>query len=495
SATTPDLTYAAFWADDFPNNGPIYYMTANGYTPEMFISAETAGANTITSNPAGTISWKALDVTRNPAEWFNPANGFELFWAEKERGYWVYLSQGFNNPVTLADVQFSSTSRVYKHFNVPEVGGESDVYPVFNWFSGSLTARVGGLVRANYTSGQSYNVQADVNGETVVLTPTGPVYAAGSDFTAYVSDFAVSSLRPTSAIEAEVTASDGLGGRNSGSTVLQYVQPSTPTLSFNGNILTAASDPNAHNILLFNGHPSDANYNHIEAYAATEGNVSIDLSAVEGINYPVALAVPTDGEVADENNVSFRDIVKELLIGASTGAPDTLAGSFSSGTSVYSNLRRQFYLPVYSNTAHLRVSASENNATKPIAFYQTGTLDQTKNDYGVQLAGNGSNLQNRIATVVFQPKDAALADGGLTHANLYTDGNEFVGELGYIQSVYQGEVFYVFVIEDTTGATGSWYYGVFQGNNGLQWGVNGNINGGGDPYKLVVRRVDTLQQL
>ncbi|MDR3163038.1 MAG: hypothetical protein LBT81_04185 [Helicobacteraceae bacterium] len=500
SPTVADLTYAAFWADDFPSNGPIYYMTANGYTPEMFISAETADINTTTSNAPGTISWKALDVTRNPAEWFDPANGFELFWTEKERGYWVYLSQGFENPVGVSGAQITSTSRVYKHFNLP--AGGSDVYPVFNWFNGSLTARVRGLVRPNYTSGQSYNVQADINGERVVMTPTGPLYASGSDFTAEISDFSVSSLRPIGAIDATVTASDGLGGRSSADINITYVQPATPTLTFSGNTLTAASDPNAKNILLFNGHQPDTNYRHIAFFPATaEGNASFNLSEVSGITYPAALLdIPFDGAVADENNDTYRDIVKELLVGASTGAPDVVTGNYAGGTSVYSNLRRQFYLPVYSGTAHLKISAAEQNATKPVSFYNLPAFDQNKTDYGVQFAyttGVGAN----IVTVVFQPKDVALSDGGITHVNLYSeDGDAFLGELGYIRSVYEGEAFYVYVIPDTAGATGSWYYGVFQGDRITgnpplgQWGIDPNVNSN-TPYKVVVRRVDTRQQL
>ncbi|GHV04660.1 hypothetical protein AGMMS50229_06490 [Campylobacterota bacterium] len=517
SPSISNLTYTPFWAEDFPDNGPIYYMTENNFTPQMILTAETDWAGTLISGGApGTISWKALDLTRDPAEWFLPANGFELFWAEKERGYWVYLAENFANSVSVGAPDITASSVVIKHFNAL-VEGTTDEYEVFNWFSGYITAKVGGLIRPSYTSGQSYNVYAMVGDQKVPLSPTGTVNAfSQSDFTAYISDYEVSSVRPTGVIEIDVTATDGLGGKDTtiGVATLEfpYVKPATPELKFDGNSLTVTSDPNAEFVLIFEGKQKDSDH-HTVAQVEFEdnGTKEIDLSSLPGISYPAAV-IPVDwnGTIPDEN-AALGTIIKEWLIGASTGPADNYAGpgKYSSGASVYSNLRVQKYLPVYSGTAFLRIAPSlgEIDAVNPIKLNSAPAGFDLTRDYGVQLRADDVNStgtlkvqQNYITTVVFQPRDVNLSDAAPFHANLFIDDSgteQFIGELAWIRAAYQGDVFYVFVVQDAVGAVGEWFYGTFPGDagGGKVWADNGSNINNGTNYKLKLQKVTTSQQL
>lgn len=489
SANVENLTYTAVWAEDFPNNGPLYYLAGQGYKPEMFITAVTSDGSTLST--AGTVSWKALDVTRDPVEWFDAASEFEVFWAEKERGYWVYLDTGYTNPVTASNTRVSS-SVVNKHFE-NAINAATKEGTVFNWFDGYLTADVGGLVRPNYTSGQSYNVATTIGTATLPMATTGAVFAGGSSaFTTYLSDYEVSSLRPTGLIEANVSASDGLGGRDTDGVIITYVKPSTPALSFGANSITATSNTYAQNILIFDGNVSDLDHAPVHTEAATDGAATIDMTTVSGVAFPDALDVNGTGYVPPYAT-ALGSIVKDLRFVASTGAADTVSSGIASGASVYSNMRQQAYVPAYSGTGHLVVgpTLSETNATIPYLYNVGGVTGDATRDYGVQL-GAEAGVVGYYATLVYEPKDSELTEGGFIHANLFVDG-VFVAQLGYMRSDYQGEPFFLYVIQNAEGATGKWYYGVFPGNNATEtWGTSGTVSG--TNYRLDLVEVSGLVQ-
>lgn len=491
SANLDNLTYSAVWADDFPNNGPLYYLAGNGYKPEMIITATTSDGNGVVAS-TGTISWKALDATRDPVEWFDPANNFEVFWAEKERGYWVYLDTGYTNPVTAENTRVSSRV-VNKHFDnvINAATGEGTV---FNWFDGYLTSTVGGLVRTNYTSGQSYNVQAAIGSVSVPLATTGAVSSGKSNFTTYMSDYEVSSVRPTGLLEANVSASDGLGGRASSGVTIDYVKPSTPVLSMTSNTLTATSNSYAANILIYDGNVSDMNHTAVYSTAATGGVATIAMSSVSAIAYPGTEDVNGTGGVPAYPG-TLGTIVKDLRVVASTGTADTVSGGIASGASVYSNMRQQRYIPAYSSTGHLTVSVSDQNQSIGQLYNFGGVTGAATRDYGVQLGYELTGTTN-IMTLVYQPKSSyTLNSAGPTHALLYADGVH-VATVGYTRTGYQGEPFYLYVIEDTVGAVGSWYYGTFPGDSANAtetWGVT-TPTVSGSLYRLDLVKVSGLVQ-
>ncbi|MGE4294325.1 MAG: hypothetical protein AB7E49_01330 [Campylobacterales bacterium] len=484
SATVGNLTYTAVWAEDFPNNGPLYYVTGNGYKPEMIITA-------VTNDNSNVISWKALDVTRDPAEWFDNANDFELFWTEKERGYWVYLETGYTNPVSVSGTAPSGYV-VNKHFN-NELDA-SGVGSVFNWFDGSLDATVDGLVRSGYTSGESYTVNANVAGASIPMMTDGAIFSGTqSTFTTYLSDFEVSAFRPTGLLEANVTASDGLGGRGTDGAIITYAKPTTPAVTFSGNSdVSIVSDTYADRVLIFDGNITDLNPSPIASVMLTDGSAAESLTSISGITYPAATTAPVGDNDVPVYADALGTILKDLRFIASTGAADTGA-TYASGRSVYSDMKQLIYAPLYSDTARLTiVNGNEGMATTTPWLYDgsNGNDGQlaTRN-YGVQLHV-ASGATNKIS-VFFEPVDETLGSTVPNHFNFdvcpqptsagacSNPATVTTGVIGY-ENGYEGKPFYVYV-ENTTG-TGKLWYGVFPDKD--------NYAG----TKLVLRTDDAITQ-
>jgi hypothetical protein len=460
-----NLTYTSVWAEDFPNDGALYYLAGNGFKPEMILTGVTSDGNN-TSNPAGTISWKALDLTRDPKAWFDSANDFELFWTEKERGYWVYTESGYTNPVTVSGVNLNNTSLVTKHFNNREiVAGTTDEIRVFNWLDGYISASVGGLSRPIYTSGESYTVRARLDSEYIPLTTTGAVSGSAADFTAYLNDFEVQSLRPTGLRDLNVTATDGLGGRAQSGVQLQYVQPATPVVAISGTDLNVTSNIYANNVLLFQGDVSDENNGaNQRVYEGTltagVGVVNLNSAAIE---YPV-IDSPTpsvEHNVSAYHETNNNAMIADLrVVAASAPATNSL--------SVYSNMRRVPYVPAYSDTFHLRADG-EANVTKHTAAFgnaEGNGYDANTSDDVAFRGANGRNL-----TLVYRPinPNQGLAANSPVHVDVQLGLNGPIAQIQYLKE-YEGQYFYVY-----DHSNNNWYYGIFPGDESASnvWGQSG----------------------
>ncbi|MDR1451503.1 MAG: hypothetical protein LBI57_04115 [Helicobacteraceae bacterium] len=455
----PNLTYTSVWAEDFPNGGALYHISGNGFKPEMILTGVTSDG-TFAANSAGSIGWKALDVTRDPADWFNSANDFELFWTEKERGYWVYVQSGYTNPVTVSGVNLNDTSVVTKHFNNRESVGLNELQ-VFNWLDGYVSASVGGLTRPNYTSGETYVVRARLDGDYLPLVATGGVVGSSATFSAYLNDFEVGSLRPTGPRDLNVTATDGLGGGATSGVQIVYVQPATPEVNISGSTLTATSNAYANAIALFAGHVSDENNGAGErraTAAATAGVGTIDLSSAN-IDYPTKVDINATRHVTPPYNVDTNPdpIIDLRVIAATRTATDPF--------SVYSNMRRVNFAPAYSNTFHAYANG-EQNITVHTAAYGNALANYDANT-SADIAFRGANAAQ--LTLIYQPinPNQGLANNAPQHVNINVGGLN--AQIQYLAK-YEGRIFYVY-----NNASGAWYYGIFPGNESsiVVWGQSG----------------------
>ncbi|MDR2153133.1 MAG: hypothetical protein LBO72_09950 [Helicobacteraceae bacterium] len=480
SPSVSNLTYTSVWAEDFPTNGPLYYLASNGFKPEMILTGVTSD-NTdptfTTGNAPGTISWKALDTTRDPKAWFDSANDFELFWTEKERGYWVYAESGYVNQVAVNDVNLNQTSVVTKHFNNTEKVG--DEIAVFNWIDAYVSASVSGLTRPGYTSGETYTVRARLDSDFIPLTTTGAISGSSATFTAALNDFEVAGLRPTGPKDLNVTATDGLGGNATGGVQIRYVQPATPTISFSGDTLTLSSNTYATQAIVFVGDVSDEKNGYAQRVYnkplqnQSDGNGTVALKEI-AVTYPAQLAeqpVSATRHIMADYNDTNKDMLTDLRVAVATrDADDSL--------SVYSNIRQVNYVPAYSDTFYV-YSKGEHNATKhwtsfgdALVGYETNTTD----DIAFRGA-NGGEL-----TLVYQPlnPNQGLANQAPKHVDIKAGGRN--AQIQYL-SKYEGKVFYVY---DHSGG-GSWYYGVFPGDEGGNtWGQSG--------YDLTLARLPNVKQ-
>jgi hypothetical protein len=474
----PNLTYTSVWAEDFPNDGALYYLAGNGFKPEMILTGVTSDGNGSAANTAGTISWKALDLTRDPKAWFDSANDFELFWTEKERGYWVYTESGYTNPVTVSGVNLNNTSIVTKHFNNTPAGNEIGV---FNWIDAYISASVGGLSRAAYTSGESYTVRARLDSEYIPLVTTGSVSAAAADFTAYLNDFEVQSLRPNGLRDLNVTATDGLGGRAQSGVQLEYVQPATPVVAISGTDLNVSSNAYARNVLLFQGDVSDANNGENQRVQNVTGTfvngvATVDLRSV-AIGYPLQGDISSDRHImVDYDATTNSSMVVDLRVVAATRpATDSL--------SVYSNMRRISYVPAYSDTFHLRATGEQNVTRHTAAFgnaegagYETNTSDD--------VTFRGAN--GRILTLIYRPinPNQGLANTIPMHVDVSVGGA--TAQIQYLKK-YEGQYFYVYSHSNNT-----WYYGIFPGDEAAP--PNGDGPWGSSGYNLQLATLPTVVQ-
>jgi hypothetical protein len=452
-----NLTYTSVWAEDFPNSGALYYLAGNGFKPEMILTGLTSDGNS-TANPAGTISWKALDTTRDPKAWFDAANDFELFWTEKERGYWVYVESGYSNPVTVGGVNLNDTSVVTKHFNNKEISG--DEINVFNWLDGYISADIGGLVRASYTSGETYTVRARLDSEYLPLATTGAVSNASATFTSYLNDFEVSSLRPTGLKDLNVTATDGLGGTATGGAQIAYVKPATPTVSFSGNTLAVHSNQYAKQIVIYQGDVSDENTGDAQRVynGATQsaGEGTVDLSTI-AIEYPAQQDVNSTRHIMNSFSADNAYMVADLRVIAAT--EDATAN-----LSVFSNMRKINYIPAYSDTFHVYANG-EQNVTAHTAAYGDALngYDANRSD---DVAFRGANAKQ--LTLIYKPinPNQGLANNAPQHVDVNVGGS--IAQIQYLKE-YEGQVFYIY--DD---ANSAWYYGVFPGDDlDGAWGASG----------------------
>ncbi|MDR0665715.1 MAG: hypothetical protein LBF86_09415 [Helicobacteraceae bacterium] len=460
-----NLTYTSVWAEDFPTSGALYYLADNGFKPEMILTGVTAGIESIITNSPGTISWKALDTTRDPKAWFDSANDFELFWTEKERGYWVYAQSGYVNPVTVSNVNLNSASVVTKHFNngVPAVAGSSDEFLVFNWLDGYISATVGGLTRQGYTSGETYTVRARLDSDYIPLTATGAISGSSAIFTANFNDFEVESLRPNGRRDLNVTATDGLGGRASSGVQIAYLQPAAPDVNLSGNTLTATSDANALGFALFAGDVSDENNGanqRVGALPANNGVAAFNLGSIN-IEYPDEQEYNSSyHDIIAYDPVTNPDPIVDLRVVAAT------ASNVDDRFSVYSNMRKVNYVPAYSNTFHLYANG-EQNTTKHTAAFGNAEGNGYDANTGDDVAFRGANA--RELTLIYQPinPNQGLANNAPQHANLNLGGAQ--AQIEFLPE-YAGEIFYVY-----DHSNNAWYYGVFpgMGANGSPWGASG----------------------
>jgi hypothetical protein len=491
-AVTHNLTDTPIWAEDFPNDGPIYAITANGYKPEMFITAVTAGYEDLDTLRNGEISWKALDITRDPKDWFNNAESFELFWAEKERGYWVYLGApgSFTNEVNVSNV-IANTPVVTKHFN-DKVAGVGNEYAVFNWYDGSISATIKGLVRPGYTSGESYDVTAIVGGIDIPMATAGAlIQSLAANFAVHLIDFEVDGFSAgTTPKEALVIAVDGLGGSSSADGIVNYVKPATPNYEQNDSNLTITSNQFAKYAVVYDAATlTDEDINKVGGGAFQDvggiNTATVDLSAA-AVNYPGRVKQAdlnetiTAHKVPDLTKVEGSGVVASLRIIAATEDPDGTNGA----ASVFSNARGFEYLPAYAGTAHIYVK-NDDNETKPFIFY--GDAKKYENDgnasmsFGVALRSkSGHSL-----TLVFKPLEKNdLSVGTPQHADL-SGGNLLPGAQIQWIPAYDGQVFYVY-----DHLNSKWYYGIFPSTTTSD-GIVDWADGG---YNLALQPLNSIKQ-
>lgn len=472
SSYTDNLKNVPVYVEGFPNDGPLYYLSALGLRPEVIMTAETA--NKLTGSNA-VITWRAVDVTRNPSEWFDDATGFDLFQTEYGKGYWVYLSGGYDvaKAVTIDDnVKYEITG--YHHFDNKKKG---DYSTTTNHADGSVDSYIGGLYRKSsddkvYTSGESFNVQASVGGNTHSMnTESGITYGAKAEFTLKLNDYETDGFKESaSTIALSVMAADGLGARAKKDGLnIPFVKPMAPEVKVDGSDLEVKSTY-AKFLYLFENNISDTTYAaQIKLQLPMElkeedktSSVKIDTTAgvfKENFKYPAAVSKDQAPKTL-EGAKGLPEPTADLRFVAATDDKKHIGTT----TPVFLSDQYHFkYAPIYSGTYVLEVAAENGQDEKP---YDTVNKTQLNESRGVKMYASSQGTAMVFPSGVTDVD--ALHNATTVHTLSVGIKDTSVARIQYSEA-YAGKYFFIYVPNKGL------YYSIFPNNDKLSG--NGELKG------------------
>lgn len=462
-----NLKNTPIYAPSFPNDGPLYYLSATGLRPEILMAATTSTHNSLRGNTV--ITWNAVDVTRNPADWFNDSTDFDLLQTQYGKGYWVYLTKGtdISKLVSIDKTSIKSAITGYHHFD-NDVTGQALYSNTYNHADGSVDVKIGGLYRkaANgqvYTSGESFNVEGVLNGQKVEFNTESTIQeGSNAKFTVRLNSYETSGFdTPNSApVAMDIQAADGLGSRAVETNVsIPYVKPSNPILAIDKSLLKLESIGASH-IFLYQNNISDISYKSdmLAEFAMTvadnKGTVDIDTSKApfkDKVAYPKAVDV-ADAPTDLNGSKGLPSGVLDLRLIAATAEKKAL------GTSTPVFLSNQYHLryaPIYTDTLILETAAQAGIDNKP---YDVAAGKALEENTGIILVQPGS-----VKTAIAYKKPTALSatsigtssfaqtlyvgsdvSGDVLATIQYT--NDYIGQYVFLQS---GDDLYYLVLPNT----------------------------------------------
>lgn len=428
---TSDLKNVPAYAEDFPVSGPLYdIVTGYGKKPELIITGQTeAGAVTAGSSLGSFISWKQVDASKSPDEWYDNDDQFDLFWTEKENAYWVYLNGSSTNNLSFATPVISGTP--YAHFN-NYFKGTATTATTRNQLNHTLTVNVSNLTTfGSATSNISYfEVYANIGGNWTSLTRTG----ATNDFTIPMNSHETNGLSfDAGEVTVDITAALGSGQKVSTTYILDYEKPDITGVVMSGataqvtinNGTTAAST-----IHVYNGDINDSSYavttagldslgnsatNWVGNVAVSGDTTDVNLGAL-GLTFPSTFVGA--GSTVDVNDSSTFDEYSEQL--AAKLFADLRFTAVDTET-LFSDQERALYLAVYAGSGILSTTSSTTWDSTPNIYSNTGELNTTYAtdtgyaDDGVQLK---SAVEGQTTSCVYAHNNVALSESAVNTKTL-----------------------------------------------------------------------------
>jgi len=428
-ALTSDLGYTAVYAENFPVSGPLYDIaTTYGKQAETIITGQTEAT-------AGTfISWKQIDVSKDTSEWYDNDDQFELFWTEKEKGYWVYINGDSTNDLTINAPTISTGS--YPHFN--------------NWFGAATTATTRNhlnktltVVVDNLTDlGANANTDAYEVYATIGSTTTSFQRDSGTNqFTIPLDSHETNGISfDAGEVSITITAANGAGLKTEYTYTLDYSKPDITSATVDGATATVTiTNGDATTIHVYSGDINDSNYG-TSSSSNWAGSVTVagetttaDLASMTGLGFPTAF----------ENNASaytdgtwFDELTEQIDEGLIRDVRFTALDS----SGLYADQERLYYIPWKSGTgvlSHTTTSTTTYDAA-PVVYTATGDANATYDgtiDDGVQLKNAGADI-----TCVYDHENVTLNEAVAETRDLYvgsTSGTR-IGTIMYMDGTYAG---------------------------------------------------------
>jgi len=459
---TSDLKNVAAYSEDFPVSGPLFDMvTTYGKNPELIITGQTEAGAVGATTLGSYISWKQVDVSKSPDEWYDNDDQFDLFWTEKENGYWVYINGDSTNDLSFGTPVISGTP--YAHFN-NYFKGTATTATTRNQLDHTLTVNVSNLTQfGSATSNISYfEVYANIGGNWTSFTRTG----ATNDFTIPMNSHETNGLSfDAGEVTVDITAALGSGQKVSTTYIMDYAKPDITGVTMTG-ASAAVSITNgtaaASTIHVYNGDINDSSYavttagkdslgnaatNWVGNVAVSGDTTTVNLGAL-GLTFPSAFS----GSGVDINDSSTFDEYSEQL--AAKLFADLRFTAVDSGA-LFSDQERALYLAVYAGSGVLSSSSTTIYDATPDIYSNTGELNTTYEtetgyaDDGVQLK---SAVEGQTASCAYAHNNVALSESATNTKTLA------VGVTGMATIVYSDEYIGQPLVCDLGGAI---YVGAF----------------------------------
>jgi len=270
-AMVDDLKYNRVYAGSVTNNvtDPVPYLQKiTGYkVRKMLTTNEDADGSS--------ISWNFIDLTKNPDNWFEEQDAYNLFSFDKEKGYWVYLENvtdtSFNGFTAGTDSPDLTVTTTYNHSFVNDTNNSSSPYnyTTTNYISSiSVQVDVGGLADTSVID----RAVAQFNGEIYKLSKSGNQYTGTIDD---VTDLTGSSLD----LNATLFTQDSFSA--TASKVIDNTPPTRPTVTVSSGDLTNVTLESSIDTVYFHTYSGDVD---IAGTNLVDGNISASNGQASGYN-------------------------------------------------------------------------------------------------------------------------------------------------------------------------------------------------------------------
>lgn len=439
NAFTDNLGNTAFYAENFPIEGPLYDIkTTYGKKAELIITGKTEASSTVAGTSGSFISWKQIDVSKDPSEWYDNDDQYELFWTEKERGYWVYLNGEATTDIAFVaqanGTNFTINGTPYAHFNNYFAGTSSSALTRNHLDNFSLTLTASGLTEFGQatTNTDAFEVYAEINGYKTSFQRTG----SSNDFTLSLDSHDTAGIGfDEGEITITVTLAEASGQTVSDTYLLDYQKPVITGVTQTASTLNLTVTGDMAEVHVYTGDINDSKYGTSQAtnwgglVTATSSPVAVNLGSL-------GIVFPNDFGSADYLDVStYNTTALQLTAGVITDLRMTVKDNVG----LYSDQEKRSYIPFYAGTGILSHSSSDANVydSYPVVRDDTGTTvaayDGTVDD-GVQLKSatatqltcayyhNAASLSSQTVNA----RDIVLADGQTIGHIEYVD--DYVGQ-------------------------------------------------------------------
>ena len=463
---TDDLTYIPIFTPDFPTRDNVLkYIRNNGFVAKKMLTA--------VNDSSGNISWKYIDLTVNPDNWFDEVYDHSLFSVEQEKGYFVYLEEeNESKKITLSNDDILFNLSYFQHYNNDKndvdlaKGGQVD-----NFFQGTLQ------VIPNDNEGEKTQVVATIQNKDYKLIKNGSYYTLEIN-RANLPDIAM--IDP----EITITAYNEKGTKASQTVNFNLATPAKPVLQFVSGkhifIGTTSSGVKSFNIykgVIPDNDPTPVNKdgsnfirnlnssndyktatNRNSDYGNTNNEFGATSLILNDINYSETSGVAINYKnneigTTKKNNLTYYFFVYNICADATsfdsnntTWEVVSIIGDGNSSHSLVSDITYiPDWYPIYKNASILEVNGTTGETNSSPAFYDSDCIltSSSGGNNGVTLIDANDTLGDKIEIAYDTISQSSIGSGIPYETYICKDKDGDKKETDYLAKIQFAENVYV----------------------------------------------------